>query len=69
MIELLVIFRFMDYTFNLIFVSISLLYVLVFFYYRFTLVKEDDFLIKLFNKGILKYYVLSIIWLIAKWSI
>jgi len=62
--EILIIYNFFNFVFTFLFLGISLLY-LIAFIYSYIFSKKGDENINLFNISIIKYYILSIIWVIT----
>lgn len=62
--EILIIYNFFNFVFTFLFLGISLLY-LIALTYSYIFNKKDNEGINLFNISVLKYYVLSIVWVIT----
>ena len=63
---ILVIFKFIDFSFLFIFGSITLLYIIAFFYYKLAPLPIEQKEINLFNKKLLSYYLFSVVWIIVR---
>jgi hypothetical protein len=64
--EIKIIYNFLDILFLLTFISISILYLIASIYIKYNF-SENAEKINIFNKSILKYYIVSILWIVIKY--